>query len=109
MSYLNSGYRCRPITPYPIHHASQFLWCPSIEMRRSLAAKIFWTILTRSLTLHDVVRYFLALEASGMSHFNDVRPLLTGDSKSQIAIQYCYKYKSEQPDSHVLWIHCGTV
>jgi len=44
-----------------------------------------------------------------MSHFSDVRPLLTGDSKSQIAIQYCYKYKSEQPNSHVLWIHCGTV
>lgn len=42
-------------------------------------------------------------------HFNNVRPLLIGDSKSQIAIQYCYKYKSEQPDSHVLWVHCGGV
>jgi hypothetical protein len=34
---------------------------------------------------------------------------LTVDSKSQIAIQYCYKYKSEQPDSHVFWVHCGNV
>ena len=31
------------------------------------------------------------------------------DSKSQIAIQYCYKYKSEHPDSHVLWVHCSSV
>ena len=31
------------------------------------------------------------------------------DSKSQIAIQYCYKYKSEQPGSHVFWVHCGSV
>ena len=34
---------------------------------------------------------------------------LTVDSKSQIAIQYCYKYKSEQPDSHVFWVHCGSI
>jgi tetratricopeptide (TPR) repeat protein len=34
---------------------------------------------------------------------------LTVDSKSQIAIQYCYAYKSEQPDSHVFWVHCGSV
>jgi tetratricopeptide (TPR) repeat protein len=34
---------------------------------------------------------------------------LTLDSKSQIAIQYCHKYKSEQPDSHVFWVHCGSV
>ena len=37
------------------------------------------------------------------------RTLLTIDSKSQIAIQYCYKYKSERPDSHVFWVHCGSV
>jgi tetratricopeptide (TPR) repeat protein len=34
---------------------------------------------------------------------------LTVDSKSQIAIQYCYAHKSEQPDSHVFWVHCGSI
>ena len=29
--------------------------------------------------------------------------------KSQIAIQYCYRYKSEQPHGHVFWVHCGSV
>ena len=31
------------------------------------------------------------------------------DSKSQIAIQYCYQYRSRQLDSHVFWVHCGSI
>ena len=28
--------------------------------------------------------------------------------KSQIAIEYCYRFRSHHPNSHVFWIHAGT-
>lgn len=30
------------------------------------------------------------------------------DSKSQIAIEYCYTWKDRYPDGHVFWVHAGT-
>src|ERR1700722_368582 len=59
----------------------------------------------------NVVQCFPASEESGMTKllFNGIGLPLTVDSKSQIAIQYCYKYNSDQPDSHVFWVHCGSV
>ena len=30
-------------------------------------------------------------------------------SKSQIAIEFCYRYKESQPDAHVLWVYGGTI
>ena len=30
-------------------------------------------------------------------------------SKSQIAIEYCYRYKDETPDAHVFWVYGGTI
>lgn len=29
--------------------------------------------------------------------------------KSQIAIEYCYRFKQSQPDAHVLWVYGGTI
>jgi hypothetical protein len=29
--------------------------------------------------------------------------------KSQIAIEYCYKFRDQRPESHVFWIHVSTV
>ncbi|KAK4991151.1 hypothetical protein LTR66_006622 [Elasticomyces elasticus] len=32
-----------------------------------------------------------------------------GVGKSQIAIEYCYRYKERKPDAHVFWVHGGNV
>ncbi|KAL8911084.1 MAG: hypothetical protein Q9171_003674 [Xanthocarpia ochracea] len=32
-----------------------------------------------------------------------------GVGKSQIAIEYCYRYKDEMPDAHVFWVYGGTI
>ena len=29
--------------------------------------------------------------------------------KSQVAIEYCYRFQDRHPESHVLWIHASTV
>ena len=34
---------------------------------------------------------------------------LNFDRKSQIAIEYCYRYKDANPDHNVFWVHAGTV
>lgn len=35
--------------------------------------------------------------------------LTQGYSKSQLAIEYCYRYKESNPDAHVLWVYGGNV
>ena len=30
-------------------------------------------------------------------------------SKSQVSIEYCYRYKESKPDSHVLWVYAGNI
>lgn len=35
--------------------------------------------------------------------------LLTTGRKSQIAIEYCYLWKERYPESHVFWVHSGTL
>ncbi|KAL8730232.1 MAG: hypothetical protein Q9166_004209 [cf. Caloplaca sp. 2 TL-2023] len=32
-----------------------------------------------------------------------------GIGKSQIAIEYCYRYKESEPDAHTLWVYGGTI
>ncbi|KAK5115710.1 hypothetical protein LTR62_000799 [Meristemomyces frigidus] len=32
-----------------------------------------------------------------------------GVGKSQIAIEYCYRFKASNPDAHVFWVHAATV
>ncbi|KAI4255045.1 MAG: hypothetical protein L6R42_006933, partial [Xanthoria sp. 1 TBL-2021] len=32
-----------------------------------------------------------------------------GVGKSQIAIEYCYRYKDSKPDAHVFWVYGGTI
>ena len=29
--------------------------------------------------------------------------------KSQIAIEYCYRFQESNPDSHVLWVYGGSI
>ncbi|KAI9888556.1 MAG: hypothetical protein M1814_006826 [Vezdaea aestivalis] len=31
-----------------------------------------------------------------------------GIGKSQIAIEYCYRYRERHPSAHILWVHCLT-
>ena len=31
-----------------------------------------------------------------------------GVGKSQIAIEFCYRYKEEHPEAHILWVHGGS-
>ncbi len=35
--------------------------------------------------------------------------LTHGYSKSQLAIEYCYRYKESNPDAHVLWVYGGNI
>ncbi|MCJ1246486.1 hypothetical protein MMC30_003694 [Trapelia coarctata] len=31
-----------------------------------------------------------------------------GVGKSQVAIEFCYQFRDENPDAHVLWVHCSS-
>ena len=31
------------------------------------------------------------------------------DRKSQIAIEYCYRFRDQHPESHIFWIHASTI
>ena len=35
--------------------------------------------------------------------------LIRGYSKSQVAIEYCYRYQETEPDAHVLWVYGGNI
>lgn len=47
---------------------------------------------------------------SGNSYKNPISTAFTEPfSKSQVAIEYCYRYRDSKADSHVLWVYGGTI
>ncbi|KAL8831007.1 MAG: hypothetical protein Q9191_001103 [Dirinaria sp. TL-2023a] len=80
---------------------------PTLGSSRT-AKPLFMVPFTRDAKFIDRPDHFKTIEERRKTQSRVALSGIGGVGKSQIAIEYCYRYRDNHPDAHVVWVHSST-
>lgn len=81
-------------------------WVKSLQP--GLVKPLFMVPFTKDPKLIDRIEIFKNIEERAKTQSRVALSGICGAGKSQIAIEYCYRFREAHPDAHVVWVHSST-